>query len=90
MDFERYYPMGNLALFTMESSDLPYLIHISRFCDISVRKIFSKWGFCFIVSWIVKMAQHLQIDKIYHRKEQKIFYLVVYLVDLGKKSPGST
>jgi len=38
----------------------------------------------------VKIAQHLQIDKIYHRKEQKIFYLVVYLVDLGKTSPGST
>ena len=38
----------------------------------------------------MKIAQHLQIDKIYHRKEQKISYLVVYLVDLGKTFQGST
>ena len=65
----------------------PYLEILRSKCQENFRQ---KWGFCFIVSWIVKIAQHLQIDKIYHRKEQKISYLVVYLVDLGKKSPGST
>ena len=42
----------------------------------------------FTFSWIVKIAQHLQIDKIYHQKEQKIYYLVVYIINLGRESPG--
>ena len=36
----------------------------------------------------MKIAQHLQIDKIYHQKEQKISYLGVYITNLGIESPG--
>ena len=36
----------------------------------------------------MKIAQHLQIDKIYHQKEQKISYLGVYITNLGRESPG--
>ena len=36
----------------------------------------------------MKIAQQLQIDKIYHQKEQKISYLGVYITNLGRETPG--
>ena len=36
----------------------------------------------------MEIAQNLQIDKIYHQKEQKISYLGEYITNLGRESPG--
>ena len=36
----------------------------------------------------MKFAQHLQNDKVYHQKEGKISYLMVYLVNLSSTCPG--
>ena len=42
----------------------------------------------FIYPQFVNFAQHLQNDKVYHRKEQKISYPEVYLVALSLKVQG--
>ena len=46
-----------------------------------------KTSFYFTFSSVENFAQHLQIDNIYHRKERKISYLGVHLVNLGETFP---
>ena len=82
--------MENFALFTMTSLIFFYRAYFLRYSYLSEVKIVGEKHIFFIFPWIVKISQQLQTDKVYHRKEQKISYLVVYLVNLSRKVQGST
>ena len=51
-------------------------------------KIKQKKLYIFEFPLFAKNAQYLQIDKIYHRKEQEISYKEVHLVNFGRTFPG--
>ena len=68
-----------------------FLLNLNSLRDLGIKakiKIWTKNSINFTFPWIGKIAQHLQIDKIYHQKEQKISYLEVYIANLGRAPPG--